>query len=183
MSESEQLSVAGAPCLGADGWRRLTPDPLDAACEQTGGDVGAAFASLGYLPWSRTGIPGQGPVPLTFIVYCRSGDAPRFVLQAEGNTGWLIEHVYADDLPIAMQLLARWAPAAQALALVQLASALPQAADGQLPDLANLLTGLGIGTGAGAGVAESLAGNVDRIADRLEDLCRSIDQLGNIAQS
>ncbi len=71
-----------------------------------------------------------------------------------------------------MQLLARWAPAAQALALVHLASAIPQDHNGPLPDLTALLTGIGVGA------AEDVATNVDRVADRLEDLRRAVDQLG-----
>ncbi|MCO5993431.1 hypothetical protein [Actinoallomurus rhizosphaericola] len=96
-------------------------DPVMAACDPQGGDVYAAMAGLGFEAWCRIGDEGFAATPLTLTVYSREKPPLQFLLQLEGNAGNVVEHVFAETLPDAMNLLAAWAPVAQAGALVELA--------------------------------------------------------------
>lgn len=91
-------------------------DPVMARCDPHGGDVGAAMAALGFEAWCQVG--DRDPVTLT--VFSREGPPLQFLLQLEGNAGNVVEHVFAETLPDAMDLLARWSPAAQAGTLTHL---------------------------------------------------------------
>lgn len=55
-----------------------------------------------------------------FEFYLRRGSSPEFLLQIEGQPSGTIEHVYANSLPDAMELPARWAPAVQAADVTEL---------------------------------------------------------------
>jgi hypothetical protein len=89
-------------------------DPVMARCDPHGGDVSAAMAALGFEPWCRVGERE----PVTLTVYSRESPPLQFLLQLEGNAGNVVEHVFTETLPDAMELLAKWAPAAQTGALI-----------------------------------------------------------------
>lgn len=95
-------------------------DPVMTACDPQGGDVSAAMAGLGFEIWCRIGEDGTPPAPVTLAVYSREKPPLQFLLQLEGNAGNVVEHVFAETLPDAMNLLASWAPVAQASAVVEL---------------------------------------------------------------
>lgn len=105
-------------CLVNGEWTERE-DPVMAACDPQGGDVYAAMAGLGFEAWCRIGEEGR-PAPVTLSVYSREKPPLQFLLQMEGNAGDIVEHVFAETLPDAMNLLAAWAPIAQAGALVEL---------------------------------------------------------------
>jgi hypothetical protein len=92
-----------------------------AICDPYGGDVGAAMATLGYEPWCQVSADGVPTMPLTLALYSRDTPPLQFLLQLEGNAGNVVEHVFAETLPDAMELLAKWVPIAQAGALIGLA--------------------------------------------------------------
>lgn len=87
-------------------------DPVMAVCDPCGGDVGAAMASLGYEPWCQVGVGERPPAPVSLALYSREAPPLQFLLQLEGNAGNVVEHVFAETLPDAMDLLARWTPVA-----------------------------------------------------------------------
>jgi hypothetical protein len=95
-------------------------DPVMAACDPRGGDVYTAMRSLGYEAWCQVGVEGLPSVPVTLALFSRDNPPLQFLLQLEGNAGNVVEHVFAETLPDAMELLAKWAPIAQAGALVEL---------------------------------------------------------------
>jgi hypothetical protein len=95
-------------------------DPVMAACDPQGGDVCAAMAELGFEVWCRIGEEEFPSTPVTLAVYSREKPPLQFLLQLEGNAGNVVEHVFAETLPDAMNLLAKWAPVAQAGAVVEL---------------------------------------------------------------
>jgi hypothetical protein len=97
-------------------------DPVMAACDPRGGDVRAAMASLGFEAWCQIGAPDLATVPVTLALYSREAPPLQFLLQLEGNAGNVVEHVFAETLPDAMELLAKWTPIAQAGALAELVS-------------------------------------------------------------
>ncbi|MCO5986096.1 hypothetical protein NE235_08250 [Actinoallomurus spadix] len=105
-------------------------DPVMAACDPQGGDVYAAMAGLGFEAWCRIGDEEFAAAPLTLAVYSREKPPLQFLLQLEGNAGDVVEHVFAETLPDAMNLLAAWVPVAQAGALVELVRRL-SAGDGE----------------------------------------------------
>lgn len=87
-------------------------DPVMAICDPRGGDVGAAMTSLGYEAWCQVGVGERPPVPVSLALYSREAPPLQFLLQLEGNVGDVVEHVFAETLPDAMDLLARWLPVA-----------------------------------------------------------------------
>ena len=84
-----------------------------AVCDPYGGDVGAAMAGLGYEIWCQVGVEDLPSVPISLAVYSREAPPLQFLLQLEGNAGNMVEHIFAETLPDAMELLARWAPIAR----------------------------------------------------------------------
>lgn len=91
-----------------------------ALCDPYGGDVGTAMTTLGYEVWCQVGGDGLPGVPLTLALYSREAPPLQYLVQLEGNAGNVVEHVFAETLPDAMELLAKWVPIAQAGALVDL---------------------------------------------------------------
>lgn len=85
-----------------------------AACDPYGGDVRAAMAGLGFEAWCQIGVGDLPPVPVSLALYSREAPPLQFLLQLEGNAGDVVEHVFAETLPDAMDLLARWSPIARA---------------------------------------------------------------------
>ena len=81
-----------------------------AVCDPYGGDVRAAMTGLGYEVWCRLGVEDLPSVPVSMALYSREAPPLQFLLQLEGNAGNVVEHVFAETLPDAMELLARWAP-------------------------------------------------------------------------
>jgi hypothetical protein len=88
-------------------------DPVMAVCDPYGGDVRAAMADLGYEPWCQIGVDELPAVPVSLALYSREAPPLQFLLQLEGNAGNVVEHVFAETLPDAMELLARWGPIAR----------------------------------------------------------------------
>ena len=84
-----------------------------AVCDPCGGDVRAAMADLGYEAWCQVGVGDSPPVPISLALYSREEPPLQFLLQLEGNAGNVVEHIFAETLPDAMELLARWAPLAR----------------------------------------------------------------------
>jgi hypothetical protein len=99
-------------CLVSGEWVERE-DPVMAVCDPYGGDVRAAMASLGYEIWCQVGVEDLPSVPLSLAVYSREAPPLQFLLQIEGNAGNVVEHIFAETLPDAMELLARWAPIAR----------------------------------------------------------------------
>jgi hypothetical protein len=102
--------VIHAWCLVNGSWVERE-DPVMAICEPYGGDVRAAVANLGYEVWCQVGELPSVPVSLT--LYSRETPPLQFLLQLEGNAGNVVEHIFAETLPDAMELLARWTPIAR----------------------------------------------------------------------
>jgi hypothetical protein len=102
--------VIHAWCLVNGSWVERE-DPVMAICEPYGGDVRAAVANLGYEAWCQVGELPSVPVSLT--LYSRETPPLQFLLQIEGNAGNVVEHIFAETLPDAMELLARWTPIAR----------------------------------------------------------------------
>jgi hypothetical protein len=88
-------------------------DPVMAACDPSGGDVYAALTSLGYEAWCQVGVGDLPPVPVSLMLFSRETAPLQFLIQLEGNAGNVVEHVFAETLPDAMDLLARWGPLAR----------------------------------------------------------------------
>jgi hypothetical protein len=98
-------------CLVNGAWVERE-DPVMAVCDPYGGDVRAAMAHLGYEAWCQIGeLPS---VPVSLALYSREAPPLQFLLQLEGNAGNVVEHIFAETLPDAMELLARWTPIARA---------------------------------------------------------------------
>jgi hypothetical protein len=110
---------APAWCLVKGEWLERE-DPVMALCDPYGGDIAAAMASLGYEAWCQIGVDRLPAVPLALAMYSREAPPLQFLVQLEGNAGNVVEHVFAETLPDAMELLAKWVPIAQAGALVEL---------------------------------------------------------------
>jgi hypothetical protein len=89
-------------------------DPVMAVCDPYGGDVHAAMTGLGYEAWCQIGVEDLPSVPVSLALYSREAPPLQFLLQLEGNAGNVVEHVFAETLPDAMELLARWAPIVRA---------------------------------------------------------------------
>ncbi len=83
-----------------------------AACDPCGGDVHAAMVSLGFEAWCQVGYEELRVTPVSLALYSREAPPLQFLLQLEGNAGDIVEHVFAETLPDAMELLAKWAPIA-----------------------------------------------------------------------
>jgi hypothetical protein len=105
--------IIRAWCLVNGVWTERE-DPVMARCDPRGGDVGAVVAGLGFEAWCRVGERD----PVTLTVFSREGPPLQFLLQLEGNAGNVVEHVFAETLPDAMELLARWAPLLKTVRLV-----------------------------------------------------------------
>jgi hypothetical protein len=88
-------------------------DPVMAVCDPYGGDVRAAMTNLGYEVWCQVGVGDLPWVPVSLALYSREAPPLQFLLQLEGNAGNVVEHIFAETLPDAMELLARWAPIAR----------------------------------------------------------------------
>jgi hypothetical protein len=88
-------------------------DPVMAVCDPYGGDVHAAMTGLGYEAWCQIGVEDLPSVPVSLALYSREAPPLQFLLQLEGNAGNVVEHVFAETLPDAMELLARWSPIAR----------------------------------------------------------------------
>jgi hypothetical protein len=101
-------------CLVNGAWVERE-DPVMAVCDPCGGDVDAAMAALGYEAWCQVGVGDLPSVPVSLTLYSREEPPLQFLLQLEGNAGNVVEHVFAETLPDAMELLARWAPLARAV--------------------------------------------------------------------
>lgn len=110
---------ASAWCLVKGEWVERE-DPVMALCDPYGGDVGAAMTSLGYEAWCQIGVDRLPSVPLALALYSREAPPLQFLVQLEGNAGNVVEHVFAETLPDAMELLSKWVPIAQAGALAEL---------------------------------------------------------------
>lgn len=85
-----------------------------ALCDPYGGDVRAAMTGLGYEAWCQIGVGDLPSVPVSLALYSRETPPLQFLMQLEGNAGNVVEHVFAETLPDAMELLARWAPIVRA---------------------------------------------------------------------
>ncbi|MFF4735069.1 hypothetical protein ACFY2W_04085 [Streptomyces sp. NPDC001262] len=87
--------------------------PIDAE------DWRVAVDAAGYEPWFSTDSPEGGDtagyLPLVLHVF-RRRDTPRFLIELDSEGGY--ETAYAEELPDAMDLLARWLPAVQGAAVV-----------------------------------------------------------------
>jgi hypothetical protein len=99
-------------CLVSGEWVERE-DPVMAVCDPYGGDVRAAMGSLGYEIWCQVGVEDLPAVPISLAVYSREAPPLQFLLQLEGNAGNVVEHIFAETLPDAMELLTRWAPIAR----------------------------------------------------------------------
>jgi hypothetical protein len=102
--------VVHAWCLVNGSWVERE-DPVMAGCDPYGGDVRTAVAALGYEVWCRVGELPLAPMSLT--LYSREAPPLQYLLQLEGNAGDVVEHIFAESLPDAMELLARWTPVAR----------------------------------------------------------------------
>jgi hypothetical protein len=91
-------------------------DPVMAACDPGGGDVYAAMTSLGYEAWCQVGVGDLPAVPVSLVLFSRETAPLQFLLQLEGNAGNVVEHVFAETLPDAMELLSKWGPLARTAA-------------------------------------------------------------------
>jgi hypothetical protein len=106
------IEAVHAWCLVNGAWVEHE-DPVMAVCDPYGGDVRAAMAGLGYEAWCQIGAEELPAVPVSLTLYSREAPPLQFLLQIEGNAGNVVEHVFAETLPDAMELLARWAPIAR----------------------------------------------------------------------
>lgn len=109
-------------------------DPVMAVCDPCGGDVGAAMTGLGYEAWCQVGVGDLPWVPVSLALYSREAPPLQFLLQLEGNAGNIVEHVFAETLPDAMELLARWAPIARTPARAGPYDPTVRAGDGRVED-------------------------------------------------
>ncbi|WP_228925344.1 hypothetical protein [Streptomyces sp. DH7] len=97
-------------------WSSFPFDPHTQAQEE---EWDKALTAMGFELWMSTdGMTGcLDMLPLSLRFWARS-QAPRFVIEV--NTLDAIDHVLAHDLPAAMEVLARWAPVVQSLAVAGL---------------------------------------------------------------
>lgn len=106
----------------------LTDDPLNWGEE--GGVLSAKYAEAGYtempldngsaFPFLSFGLNSEQARPAAcFTLYVRDAH-PQCVIDIEGTTG-STRMVYAASLPDGLDLMARWAPIAQATALTAIA--------------------------------------------------------------
>uniref|UniRef100_UPI002F917208 hypothetical protein n=1 Tax=Streptomyces anulatus TaxID=1892 RepID=UPI002F917208 len=104
------------PLLKDGAW---TSFPFDAHSQAQEEDWGKALTALGFELWMSTdGMTGcLDMLPLSLRLWARR-DAPRFVIEV--NTLDAMDHVLAHDPPAAMEVLARWAPVVQSLAVAGL---------------------------------------------------------------
>jgi hypothetical protein len=109
-------------------------DPVMAACDPSGGDVHAAMASLGFEAWCQLGYEDPPVTPVALALYSREAPPLQFLLQLEGNVGDIVEHVFAETLPDAMELLAKWAPIAATAAGLTRRRGAPDLAERPPPD-------------------------------------------------
>ncbi|MFB6632189.1 hypothetical protein ACFCWY_20065 [Streptomyces sp. NPDC056362] len=103
------------PSFRAGTW---TPVSFDAYTKSENWDE--ALKQHGFSLWTSTdGMTDESAdlIPLSLRVWERS-EHPRFLIEV--NTIDNFDSVFAHDLPDAMDLLARWAPAIQAFALAGL---------------------------------------------------------------
>jgi hypothetical protein len=122
-------------CLVRGEWLERE-DPVMAACDPRGGDVYAAMASLGYEAWCQVGVGDLPAVPLSLALFSREMPPLQFLLQLEGNAGNVVEHVFAETLPDAMELLAKWAPLARIVTRAEPARRYPADGPGLRTDVA-----------------------------------------------
>ncbi|MEV8455560.1 hypothetical protein AB0467_28280 [Streptomyces sp. NPDC052095] len=107
--------AAETPLYQAGEWSIISFAPLFEAS-----DWDAALKELGFEPWTVTdGLCGEGLdlLPLSIRVWRRQA-LPRFIVEV--NTLDAYDPVFAADLPDLMELLARWSPAIQGLAVANL---------------------------------------------------------------
>ncbi|MEV3925856.1 hypothetical protein [Actinomadura coerulea] len=91
---------------------------------EDGEEITAPLKRLGYEPFTTIGYVDM-PTGVGIAVYSRI-DAPRFLIEVEGANG-LSEHIYAAQSHDALELLARYAPIAQAAAISSLVTLAYQA--------------------------------------------------------
>lgn len=96
-----------------------TSFPFDAYAQAQEEEWDKALTVLGFELWMSTdGMTGcLDLLPLSLRLWSRR-EAPRFVIEV--NTVDAFDHVLAHDLPGAMEVLARWAPVVQSLAVAGL---------------------------------------------------------------
>lgn len=163
----EDATLAPSPTLCFDAADSLyeIPDPLDRVIGEHHGDVLAALKAVGFQLWTVIG-DGDGPVPLAIEVYARAKGKPEYLVQLHGSAGSFIESVYADNAYAMMRLLGQWVPTAQAAALVHVVHALNLSPDDENITPAALLAKVG-------------AAGSEAIADKVDDVRRSVDQLSD----
>ncbi|MDQ2812892.1 MAG: hypothetical protein M3Z75_13705 [Actinomycetota bacterium] len=120
--------------LYQDGGWELADDPVPWS-GKAGEDVSAKYAEAGYSEFSRTAADpflvlglnsGEARPAAQFTLFVRR-EHPECLIDIEG-AGGRTRAVYAARLPDGLDLLARWAPIAQAGVLTALAGDLFQAA-------------------------------------------------------
>ncbi|WP_131739063.1 hypothetical protein [Actinomadura roseirufa] len=100
----------------ADGEWSSGPELLPSSW-QDGDEVTAQLEQLGYELFTTIG--GDVPTGTSITVYTRT-ETPRFFIEISGDQG-RSEHVYAAQTHDALELLARYAPIAQAAAISSMA--------------------------------------------------------------
>ncbi|MET8661646.1 hypothetical protein [Streptomyces griseus] len=93
--------------------------PFDVQALAQEEDWDRALTALGFGLWMSTdGMTGcLDMLPLSLRLWSRR-EAPRFLVEV--STVDAFDHVLAHDLPAAMEVLARWAPVVQSLAVAGL---------------------------------------------------------------
>ncbi|RAJ31751.1 hypothetical protein K353_06102 [Kitasatospora sp. SolWspMP-SS2h] len=98
-------------------WTALPKDPVP---DDGSGDWYAMLKKAGFERWTssclRAGEWTGEELLLEMTVYHRYGTIPHFAIDLYGNEDTSILTAYAAELPDVMDLIARWAPAVQALA-------------------------------------------------------------------
>ena len=118
--------------LYGDGSWKLAADPI--TWSDQGDDVRAKYAEAGYteaheypgrptppaLPFLMLGLDHEGTLPVAQITLFVRRERPECLIDIEGTAGisGSTRSVYAATLPDGMDLMARWAPIAQASALL-----------------------------------------------------------------
>ncbi|MFF2751323.1 hypothetical protein ACFVVA_38020 [Kitasatospora sp. NPDC058048] len=102
-------------------WTALPKDPVP---DDGSGDWHANLRQAGFERWTSSNQhpvewPGE-ELPIEMTVYHRYRTVPRFAIDLQGNPDGAILTAYAAELPDMMDLIARWAPAVQALAAAAL---------------------------------------------------------------
>ena len=105
-------------------WIALAKDPVP---DDDSGDWVAMLKKAGFEPWTSSsaevgGLWTGAELPLEMTVYHRYRTVPRFAIDLQGNRDGTTLTAYAAELPDVMDLIARWAPAVQALAAAALGS-------------------------------------------------------------